>query len=252
MRPLIAIIAVLFSAAVAEAQLNVPITSLASIQTGDIGAGATCADSTAGTVTCTYGGDFVQATPLLGAVQRDCHCFPGNAGPTGAAGATGTAGAQGAAGSAGATGPQGPAGASSGGAYVDDTDSLVPDVSRIDGVPQYFDGVVWHQMSPVTGQATPDNIGDRLYYTGSGCVGTVFGRNYDSNRTYRYQTKTGSLETWGPVGSFASVGACYGFDGVSCGGVACPSPATGLVELGHFTPAPDLSAHTTPWRLVGQ
>lgn len=267
MRPLIAIIAVLFSATVANAQINAPITALASIQTNDVAAGATCVDTTAGTLTCTYGGDYVQVTPILGAVQRDCHCFPGNTGPagaagaqgpqgsagaTGATGATGAQGPQGVAGATGATGPQGPAGTGSGGAYVDDTDALVPDVSRIDGVPQYFDGQVWWQMSPITGQAVPDNIGEKLYYTGSGCVGTVFGRNFDSNRTYRYTTKTGSLETWGPTASFAPVGTCFGFDGSGCGVVGCPNTSTGLVELSHLSPAPDLSAYTTPWRLVGQ
>lgn len=244
MTRLLILAALLFAPALASAQINVSIAGLSSLQVDGIAPGNTCADTVSGTMTCTYGGFYFQATPLLGTATRECQCYPGNTGPTGATGATGAAG------SSGATGATGPAGAASGGFYRDSSGEQVIGLYRVDSVPNYWDGDVWWQVSSSTGLATPDDIGQALRYTGATCSGSVFGSDFGGNRTYQYRTKMGTLEIWGPVGSFSYAGTCYGWNGSSCTAISCLSGP--LVELAHFTSPPDLSSYDLPLTFVGE
>lgn len=85
MRQAIVIAVLLAAAGTARAQLNIsPVTQSARFNV--VASSAQCVDTTGqGTVTCDYGGFNVESVNLIGGAVagRQCHCYPGNTGPTG-------------------------------------------------------------------------------------------------------------------------------------------------------------------------
>jgi hypothetical protein len=107
----------------------------------------------------------------------------------------------------------------------------------------------WWQMNWLTGLPQIDNLGDLVHYSGAGCTGTAFAKDYYGyNRVYDYKAASGALQNWAPVASYTSVGTQYGWTSGGCGAVANYSGP--LVALEHTADAPDLSGYDVPLRLT--